>query len=258
MSESRIHLEGPLAEGSLVELPEAQFRHLVQVLRMQAGELLTVFDGRGGEYAAVLEAVAKRGASLRIGVFHDVDRESPLNLVLVQGISKGERMDWTVQKAVELGVGAIVPVITERCNVHLDREREAKRLDHWRAVMISACEQSGRTRVPELHPVMKLSAWLGQPVDGTRLILDPVATRGLSDVPTATSGPLSLVVGPEGGLSADEIRAAQNAGCIGVQLGPRVLRTETAGVAALAILQAIAGDLRGRSSGPDEVRGAAV
>jgi 16S rRNA (uracil1498-N3)-methyltransferase len=243
MSESRIHLDGPLAEGALVELPEGPFRHLVQVLRMQAGESLIVFDGRGGEYAAVLETVAKRSASLRVGAFHDVDRESPLHLTLVQGISKGERMDWTVQKAVELGVSAIVPVITERCNVHLDRERETKRLDHWRAVIISACEQSGRTRVPDLLPVMKFTDWLGQTADGLRLVLDPLAAQGLSAFGSVNEA-MSLVVGPEGGLSPDELQLATKSGCRGVRIGPRVLRTETAGVAALAILQGVAGDLR--------------
>lgn len=243
MSESRVFLDAPLAEGAFVDLPEGPFRHLVQVLRMQAGDELVVFNGRGGEYVAVLETVAKRSATLRLGAFRDVHRESTLKLTLVQGISKGERMDWTVQKAVELGVSAIVPVVAERCNVHLDREREAKRLDHWRAVMISACEQSGRTRVPELHPVVKFTEWLGTSAMGTRLVLDPLATRGLGAV-DATAGPISLVVGPEGGLSADELRVAGNAGCVGVHLGPRVLRTETAGAAALAILQSIAGDLR--------------
>ncbi|TDU31531.1 16S rRNA (uracil1498-N3)-methyltransferase [Panacagrimonas perspica] len=242
MSESRIHLDAALAEGALVELPEGPFRHLVQVLRMQAGESLVVFDGRGGEYAAVLETVAKRSASLRVGSFRDVNRESPLHLTLVQGISKGERMDWTVQKAVELGVSAIVPVLTERCNVHLDREREAKRLDHWRAVISSACEQSGRTRVPDLLPMVKFGDWLGQTATGPRLVLDPLAAQGLAGL-GAISEPLSLVVGPEGGLSPDELQLATKAGCRGVRIGPRVLRTETAGVAALAILQGVAGDL---------------
>lgn len=244
MSESRVFVDAPLAEGALVELPEGPFRHLVQVLRMQAGEALVVFNGQGGEYAAVLESVAKRNAKVRVGAYSDAQRESALRLVLVQGISKGEKMDWTVQKAVELGVSTIVPVITERCNVHLDREREAKRIEHWRGVMISACEQSGRTRVPDLHPVTKFSDWLNASADGVRLILDPVATRGLSDTAVDVSESLSLVVGPEGGLSADEIRMALAAGCVGVRMGPRVLRTETAGVAALAILQAVAGDLR--------------
>lgn len=242
MSESRVHLDLALEPGAPVDLPEGAFRHLVQVLRMQAGDGLVVFNGEGGEYAAVLESVAKRGATLRIGAFREVDRESPLALTLVQGISKGDRMDWTVQKAVELGVRAIVPVVTERCNVHLDREREARRLDHWRAVMISACEQSGRTRVPALHPVMKFADWLARPPVGRRLVLDPLGERSLSTLEPSDE-PTSLVVGPEGGLGIDERRLAAGAGCIGLRLGPRVLRTETAGVAALAILQSLAGDL---------------
>lgn len=242
MSESRVHLDLALEPGAPVDLPEGAFRHLVQVLRMQAGDGLVVFNGQGGEYAAVLESVAKRGATLRIGAFREVDRESPLALTLVQGISKGDRMDWTVQKAVELGVRAIVPVVTERCNVHLDREREARRLDHWRAVMISACEQSGRTRVPALHPVMKFADWLARPPVGRRLVLDPLGERSLSTLEPSDE-PTSLVVGPEGGLGIDERRLAAGAGCIGLRLGPRVLRTETAGVAALAILQSLAGDL---------------
>lgn len=242
MSESRVHLDLALEPGAPVDLPEGAFRHLVQVLRMQAGDGLVVFNGQGGEYAAVLESVAKRGATLRIGAFREVDRESPLELTLVQGISKGDRMDWTVQKAVELGVRAIVPVVTERCNVHLDREREARRLDHWRAVMISACEQSGRTRVPALQPVMKFADWLARPPVGRRLVLDPLGERSLSTLGPGDE-PTSLVVGPEGGLGVDELRLAAGAGCIGLRLGPRVLRTETAGVAALAILQSLAGDL---------------
>lgn len=243
MSESRVYLETPLASGSVIELPEGAFRHLVQVLRMRAGESLRVFDGRGGEYEAVIESVAKRGATLAIGAFHDVDRESPLSITLVQGISKGERMDWTLQKAVELGVTAVVPVITERCNVSLDRERQDKKLDHWRGVMIAACEQSGRTRVPVLHPVQKLTDWLAQATSGVRLMLDPEADTALP-APGVGVVPLSLVIGPEGGLSAAELATGARAGCLRVRLGPRVLRTETAGVAALAVLQALAGDLR--------------
>lgn len=243
MSDSRIYLNAPLEPGASVELPEGPFRHLVQVLRMQAGERLTVFNGQGGEYEAVLEAVAKRAATLRIGAFHDVNRESPLHLTLVQGIAKGERMDWTIQKAVELGVSVIVPVVTERCNVNLDRERQDKKLDHWRGIIVSACEQSGRTRVPVLAPIQKLTDWLGQPPDGVRLMLDPEAADSLAQIEIAPV-PLSLLVGPEGGFSAAERNTAARAGCTGVRLGPRVLRTETAGVAALAVMQALAGDLR--------------
>lgn len=238
----RVYLQAPLASGQSLTLPEAAFRHLVQVLRLRSGEAVTVFDGRGGEYDATLAAVERRSATLQMGDFHDVERESPLQLTLVQGLSKGDRMDYTLQKAAELGVSAVVPVITERCNVSLDREREARKFEHWRGVLISACEQSGRTRVPTLHPLQRYVDWLDSQTAGPRYLLDPMAARSLARTPVPDA-PLSLVIGPEGGLSAAEIHAGTRAGCIGVRLGPRVLRTETAGVAALSILQALKGDL---------------
>ncbi|WP_420468564.1 16S rRNA (uracil(1498)-N(3))-methyltransferase [Panacagrimonas sp.] len=241
---TRVFLDTPLSSGLQLELPEAAFRHLVLVLRMQAGEALIVFDGRGGEYDAKLDTVAKRSATLSIGDFHEVDRESPLQITLVQGISKGDRMDWTLQKAVEMGVAAIAPIITERCNVSLDREREAKKRDHWRGVLVSACEQSGRTRVPLLHPLQRYADWLASAPQGPRYLLDPIAAQALAQAPIPAA-PISLVIGPEGGLSASEIAAGVQAGGVAVSLGPRVLRTETAGVVALAVLQARAGDLAG-------------
>jgi 16S rRNA (uracil1498-N3)-methyltransferase len=242
MSETRVHLEAILAEGATLDLPEGPFRHLVQVLRMQAGDTLVVFDGRGGEYEATLESVGKRAATVRVGAFRDVSRESTLQLTLVQGISKGDRMDWTLQKAVELGVTCIVPIITERCNVHLGSERQDRKFDHWQGVIVSACEQSGRTRVPVLAPVQRLADWLGTPAAGERLMLDPLAESPLTQA-AGPAAPLSLVVGPEGGLSAAELALGERHGCRGVRLGPRVLRTETAGVAALAAVQALWGDL---------------
>jgi 16S rRNA (uracil1498-N3)-methyltransferase len=246
MSDTRVFLDLPLSEGACVDVPEAAFRHLVQVLRMQPGDPLTVFDGRGGEYPAQIEAVAKRGASLRLGAFCPVDRESPLALVLVQGISKGDRMDYTLQKAVELGVSAIVPVVTERCNVHLDRDRQDKKLDHWRGVVVSACEQSGRTRVPPLHPAQSLPAWLGAAGQPGGYVLDPLAPAELAAVIGSgidCAAPIHLLIGPEGGLSEREIGLAEAAGLRRVRLGPRVLRTETAGMVALTVLQARLGDL---------------
>lgn len=239
---TRVFLDTPLSSGQHLELPEPAFRHLVQVLRMQAGEALTVFDGRGGEYDATLASVAKRSASLRIGDHHAIERESPLHITLVQGISKGDRMDWTLQKAVELGVAAVMPILTERCNVNLDREREAKRVDHWRGVLVSACEQSGRTRMPRLHPPQRYVDWLASAESGPRYLLDPLAAQALAQVEIAAL-PISLVIGPEGGLSPAEIHMGIEAGGIGVRLGPRILRTETAGVTALAVLQSRAGDL---------------
>lgn len=246
MTAPRVYVDGPLASGATIDLPEGPFRHLVQVLRMQAGDTMMLFDGRGGEYEAVLDTVAKRSATVHVGAHHDVARESALDLTLVQGISKGERMDWTIQKAVELGVRRIVPVTTERTNVHLDAERQEKRLEHWRGVIVSACEQSGRTRVPTLDPLRTYAQYLGIESSGIRFALDPLCDESLvAAMGSAGEGEaISLIVGPEGGLSATELQQASRCGVRGVRLGPRVLRTETAGVVALAVLQAIRGDLR--------------
>lgn len=242
MSESRVYLDAQLETGASVDLPEGAFRHLIQVLRMQTGERLVVFNGRGGEYEAQLTTVAKRAASLSIGAFRTVKRESPLHLSLIQGVSKGERMDYSIQKAVELGVTRIVPVMTERCNVSLDRERQDKKLDHWRGVMISACEQSGRAVLPELAPVMKFNEWLASATIGLRLMLDPLGACSLAAI-ELDAQPISLVIGPEGGLSPDELKLGALRGARGVRLGPRILRTETAGAVAMSVLQARFGDL---------------
>ena len=242
MTEPRVYLDSVLAENASLELPESAFRHLIQVLRMQAGETLRVFDGRGRELEATLDQVAKRSAKLLLGVSCAVNRESPLHLSLIQGISKGERMDFSIQKAVELGVTRIIPVITERCNVSLNGERQDKKFEHWRGVMISACEQSGRAVLPELLPVMKLADWLSSADNGLRLMLDPLGVDSLASVNVETQ-PISLVIGPEGGLSPAELKLGALHGARGVRLGPRILRTETAGVVAISVLQARFGDL---------------
>ncbi|MES0872475.1 16S rRNA (uracil(1498)-N(3))-methyltransferase [Sinimarinibacterium thermocellulolyticum] len=238
---TRIHLPGPLAEGLVLDLPDAAFRHLVPVLRLREGDRFIAFDGRGGEYAAELVGVGKRAARARIGAHDPVSRESPLDLRLAQCVSKGERMDYTLQKAVELGVTRITPLLAERSVVRLDELRWTKKLDHWRGVIVSACEQSGRTRIPELDPPQPLNAWLAAGVHGSGVVLDPAAANGLSALP-APAGALTLLAGAEGGLSAGELAAATRAGFIGLRLGPRVLRTETAAVALLAALQARYGD----------------
>jgi 16S rRNA (uracil1498-N3)-methyltransferase len=238
----RIHIDLPLASGQQLELPDAAFRHLVQALRLSAGAALLVFDGRGGEYEAVLSSVERRTARIEIGSFLKTDRESPLHLVLVQGISKGERMDWTVQKAAEIGAAEIVPVVTEFCNVAVSAERWDKKLEHWRGILVSACEQNGRNRVPQLHPVQRLDQWLARPRAGTTLMLDPDAEHSLGRF-AAEKPPLHLLVGPEGGFSDAEVRAAAAAGALRARLGPRIFRTETAGVVAMGVLQALAGDL---------------
>lgn len=238
---TRIHVDLPLASDASIDLPDAAARHVAQVLRMRAGEALTLFDGRGGEYAAIIEAAERRTVRVRLGAFDERDRESPLAVTLAQCVSKGERMDYTIQKAVELGIEAIQPLLSARSVVRLDDERWEKKLEHWRGVVTSACEQSGRTRLPALAPVARIDNWLPKAGEGLRLVLAPGAAQSLKTLaPTAS---LTLLVGPEGGLSDDEIRIATRAGFTAVGLGPRVLRTETAGVAALAALQALWGDL---------------
>lgn len=242
MASPRVFLDLPLQEGATVELPEDSARHLVQVLRMRAGETFTAFNGRGGEYAAILQAAGKREARAQIGAFRNIDRESPLRVTLAQCVSKGERMDYTLQKAVELGVAEIVPLLSERSVVRLDAERWEKKLEHWRGIAVSACEQSGRTRPPRLHAVADLRQWLqAAPADALKLALAPGAPLGLRTAPPPR-GPVILLVGPEGGLSETEVRQAASCGFAALSLGPRVLRTETAGVAALAALQALWGD----------------
>ncbi|HEY9545051.1 MAG TPA: 16S rRNA (uracil(1498)-N(3))-methyltransferase [Solimonas sp.] len=243
MADPRIHIASvELAAGATLRLPDSAFRHLVQVLRLRTGERFFVFDGRGGEYAAELLDVGKREASAALGARLDVDRESPLDLTLAQCVSKGDRMDYTLQKAVELGVTRIVPLLSSRSVVRLDAERMDKKLEHWRGVIVSACEQSGRTLIPSLNEPAALLTWLDQsPTDGMRLTLDPLAACGLRGL-ARPERPLTLLVGPEGGLSEHELQHARDAGFTGVRMGPRILRTETAGVAALAALQAIWGD----------------
>jgi 16S rRNA (uracil1498-N3)-methyltransferase len=238
---TRIHLAVALSEGLELSLPEPAFRHLVQVLRLRENEDFIAFDGRGGEYAATLIEVGKRQAAARIGAHDPVSRESPLDLRLAQCVSKGERMDYTLQKAVELGVTRITPLISERSVVRLDAERWDRKLEHWRGVIVAACEQSGRTCVPALDPALPLPQWLGAGIDGLGLVLDPAGDAGLARL-HAPTGPLTLLAGPEGGLSDAEIAAARRAGFAGLRLGPRVLRTETAAVALIAALQAAWGD----------------
>ena len=239
---SRFHVSSALTEGQELELPEDAFRHWVQVLRARVGDSARLFDGSGYEFEASLLAIGKRSAQVRVGTRIAVDRESPLRLSLAQAVSKGDRMDYTLQKAVELGISEIQPLLSERTVVKLDAERWEKKLEHWRGVIVSACEQSGRTRLPALHPVLRLDSWLAQPpAHELRLTLAPTAQSALRDLPKAASA--CLLVGPEGGLSDAEITLAQRSGWTAVKLGPRVLRTETAGVAAMSAMQALWGDL---------------
>lgn len=208
---------------------------------MKAGAELSLFNGSGLELKAQLEQVDKRQATVKLQQPIETNNESPLDILLMQGISRGERMDYAIQKAVELGVKRIMPVITERCNVQLSGDRADKRLNHWQGVVISACEQSGRSFLPELLPITSLDTALAEVNDDCKLVLDPEAVQGFSSVKKASR--IALLIGPEGGLSDTEVQRAMDGGFTGITLGPRILRTETASAAALAMVQARWGDL---------------
>ncbi|GAC1630504.1 MAG: 16S rRNA (uracil(1498)-N(3))-methyltransferase [Nevskia sp.] len=238
---TRIYVDCALAPGARLELPDAAARHVAQVLRMRSGEALTLFNGDGSEYAAAIETAERRSVTVQIGAQAPVERESRLAVTLAQCVSKGERMDYTIQKAVELGAAGILPLLSARSVVKLDGERWEKKQEHWRGVVAAACEQSGRNRLPPVAPVQKFDAFLPTSTAGLRLVLAPTAAVSLKTLPAAAA--VTLLVGPEGGLSDDEIARALRAGYTGITLGPRILRTETAGVAALAALQALWGDL---------------
>lgn len=234
-----------LAVGACVDLPENAARHAARVLRLRAGDGLVLFNGTGGEYTASIVAVERDRVSVEVQAWHDIECEAPIQLTLVQALQSGEKMDITVQKAVELGVARIVPVRSRRSVVKLDGERAVKRLEHWRGVVESACEQCGRNRVPEVEALENLDRWLARPVapEVLRLILVPGAERTLGLlVPPARGGQVELLIGAEGGLAPDEIEMAEKAGYVGIRLGPRILRTETAGLAALAAMQCLWGD----------------
>ena len=238
----RIYLPQPLSCGIDVELDANALRHVVQVLRLKAGHPLILFNGEGGEYTAALTHVEKRRALVRIGEFQDISRESKLFTHLGLGISKGERMDFALQKAVEIGTSEISPLFTEHCVVQLNASRALKKQEHWQAVIISACEQSGRNSLPILNPPLSLSHWLNASSNMTRLILDPAAGSKLSTIKLNTPE-VTLAIGPEGGFSQTEMKLALESGFTGVTLGPRVLRTESAAIASLTAIQTLWGDL---------------
>jgi 16S rRNA (uracil1498-N3)-methyltransferase len=228
--------------GRDVELPPAVAHHAVRVVRLARGDALTLFTGRGGEFAATMGAIDKRGATVRLERYDAVERESPLAVTLAQGIAAVDAMDYAVRKATELGVAAIQPVVTARSAPLPAGERGDKRLAHWRQIAIAACEQCGRNALPAIAAPLPLAAWLaGWPGGG--YVLDAGAGDSLASA-RAPQAPRAVLVGPEGGLDAREIAAAVARGFAAVRLGPRVLRTETAGVAVLAALQVLGGDFR--------------
>ena len=241
---TRCHVALPLATGATVVLPESAAAHLVRVLRLREGDECLLFNGDGHDYGARITSAGKREVTVLILSALRIDNESPLRITLVQGIARGEKMDLILQKATELGVAGVVPVLAERTEVKLDAERTGKRMAHWCSVIVSACEQSGRAQLPALAPPATLAAAAGV-LHGIalKLILDPGGEHLLSSLLAPADHQLAIAIGPEGGWSPRDRERLRAAGFTGLRLGPRVLRTETAGLAAIAALQSRFGDL---------------
>jgi len=237
----RIHVAADFIVGGDVVLPEGPARHVSRVLRLGEGAALRLFDGAGLEAQAVLVEASRKRVVARLEAVEPGLGESPLRVHLGQAISKGDRMDYAIQKAVELGVAAITPLYTEHGDVRLKGERAAKKLAHWQAVAASACEQCGRATLPPVHAPMGLSDWLAARDEALRLVLHPGTSGALAEAEAPASA--AVLIGPEGGLAEAEVEAARGAGFAPLSLGPRVLRTETAPVVALSLLQARFGDL---------------
>jgi 16S rRNA (uracil1498-N3)-methyltransferase len=240
MSPPRIHCDLRLGPGAQFALAPEAAQHVAKALRLKAGDAITVFDGRGGEYEATIQRIDKERVDVKVGAWRDAEAESNLRIGLAQGLPEADKMDWIIQKSVELGVGWIQPLVCDRSVVRLSGERAARREAHWRRVAVAACEQSGRNRIPEVRPTLGFQSWIAVPGVGPRWMLVPGSTPIASKSPP--QGPFELLIGPEGGLSERESDLARSQGCEAVSLGPRVLRTETAPLAALAAIHALWGD----------------
>lgn len=238
----RFFFHGDLIIDSNIELPSELAHYMANVLRLKVGTPIVLFNGNGSDYPAEIVDIQKRKASVLINAQISLCVESPLHLHLGQGVSKGDRMDIALQKAVELGVTEITPVITENCNVKLDEERWQKKHIAWQKLIISACEQSQRNVIPTLHRAANIQQWLGQSSSLNKIILAPGSKTYLSGLARPQKG-FRLLIGPEGGLSEQEVYTAQQVGYTAVNIGSRILRTETAAIASLSILQALHGDL---------------
>jgi 16S rRNA (uracil1498-N3)-methyltransferase len=240
---TRVFVEQPLASGAIIELPAETGAHVVRVLRAKPGDDLILFDGGGNEFSSTIETLRGNRARVLVGAETRVDRESPLRVTLVQCVPRGDRMDFIVQKATELGVAAIVPVLSQRGVVRLDATQAESKCAHWRRVAASACEQCGRNRLPHIATPRRLVDYLGEPsAIPMRLVLDPEASG--EGAPASMTGGVEVLIGPEGGFSAEELEAFTTLRLNRVALGPRILRTETAAIAALVWLQTAYGDMR--------------
>lgn len=243
MASPRIFCDLRLGPGAQFSLPEDAANHVAKSLRLRAGDSLVVFDGRGGEFEAVILRIDRGHVEVKTGAFREAERESPLVVGVVQGLPEADKMDWILQKSVELGVAWIQPVVCDRSVVRLSGDRAARREAHWQRVVIAACEQCGRNRLPALRPTLAFRDWAAAPSEASRWMLAPGADESLAAQPPP-AGPVELLVGPEGGLSEREIDIAATVGFTSLSLGPRVLRTETAPLAVLSAMQALWGDFR--------------
>ena len=241
MRSYRVHSQSDLKVGQSAVLDERSSHHLARVLRVKVDDAVTVFNGDGYNYYSRVSAVTKTNITVDISVREDPNNESPLSTHLGLAVSKGDRFEWAIKKATELGVSSISPILSQRVDVRLSPERSQKKQDHWQQIVISACEQSGRAVVPEVHPPQPLGSWVEAATADQKFCLHP----GLSNaLPTTPPNSIALLVGPEGGLSDDEVALASDYGFLGLNLGPRILRTETAPLVALSVIGAQWGDLR--------------
>ena len=242
MTLARFYHSSELAPHREIFLDEAAAHHAARVLRLKQEDAVVLFNGKGGEYPARITGISKTKVTVLTGEWQNIERESPLHIILAQAVSSTEKMDFTVQKAVELGATAIQPLVCQRCVVRMDAARAQKRIEHWRKVAIAACEQCGRNRIPQIAEMVSLKKFLVKAENGAlRLMLSPGGGSSFKQL-NYQGGGIILLVGAEGGLTAEEVQAASGAGFIPVTLGKRIMRTETAGLAALAAIQSLWGD----------------
>ena len=251
MRSPRIYVTQPLQLGLPLELSGSQANHLGRVLRVKKGETVTLFNGEGGQWQATVEQTDRRSVRVLPHTHNNDDRESGLQIILGQVLSRGERMDYAIQKSVETGVSRIVPLFSQRCEVHLNQERLQKRLQHWQSLIISTCEQCGRNRIPDICVPTVLGEWLDHCQADRKYVLHPPPpsserqpSASMAMAQESCPASVALLIGPEGGFDCQELQQSQKAGFDPLALGPRVLRTETAPVAAISILQYLWGDWR--------------
>ncbi|MES2997755.1 MAG: 16S rRNA (uracil(1498)-N(3))-methyltransferase [Pseudomonadota bacterium] len=245
---ARIYQPQPLRTGDVIGLSKAAAHHLIRVLRLSVGREFILFNGEGGEFSAKIISCKKASVSIQVGEYNEVNRESPLQIILGQAVIRSEKMDYTLQKAVELGVSHLIPLLSERSSPKLSVERWEKRLRHWQAIIVAACEQSGRTRIPSISRPILFELAINEIKADIHVILMPDAGKTIQQLMVSTTR-IAALVGPEGGWSETESKIAIAAGYVPIQLGPRILRTETAGVVAMALFQREFGDISGFSLG---------